>query len=674
MAVWLRTVSLGSMIFKQSCGILGRIQGVADMRAASGAGTGIARTLSVALAALFAFGQAPVRAEEPVAGGEVVIRKAAVDPVEAPALSPDTSEGAPAAAETSAPPEEPAPITVMQGPPAPVAPSEPLPAAVYARLNDTAPLLQRLTGKDREAIQAFYALGDFKPIWIEKGAFNAAANAAIARLRAAGEDGLDPNAYPVPVVGKLSRPDTDAEIAEADLKLSASLALYARDARGGRVNPAAISKLITPTLDLPSADAVLTRLAAAGAGAGEVLQGYNPRQPGYLALKQRLAGLRTGRTQGAPSVKLPDGPVLKLGMNDPRVPLLRSRFGLESRSAGTLDAAPGESDAYDRSVADAVRDFQRSRGLPANGTLTRATVAALANPSMPKASASEADLLVNMERWRWLPSELGPDYVFVNVPEFKLKVFREGRLRDETRVIVGKPTSPTPTFSGMMEYAVVNPSWYVPPSILKQMLASGRTAGFEVVRRGGAISLRQPPGERNALGFIKFMFPNQHAVYLHDTPNRSLFSASTRAFSHGCVRVDDPFRFADAVLPNWTQERLKKLIGKGERTLRLPEKLPVHLAYFTAEVDDLGSYRTLPDLYGYDGPMKVALGLSSRSDAVAKAPAATKKSAEARPVPRQAATREAVRSERRAAPRRAPDMFGETEGGQVYAYPQRSFW
>ncbi|WP_096485739.1 L,D-transpeptidase family protein [Methylorubrum populi] len=651
------------------------------MRAASGAGTGIARTLSVALAALLAFGHAAARAEEPAAESGIVIRKAAVDPADGPAISPDTNDTAPSAAEAPAPSETPgsseapAPAPAAEGPPAPVAPSEPLPAAVYARLADSAPLLQRLTGKDREAIQSFYALGNFKPIWIEKGAFTPAADAAIARLRAAGEDGLDPNAYPVPAVGKLSRPDTDAEIAEADLKLSASLALYARDARGGRVNPASISKLITPTLDLPSADAVLTRLAAAGAQAGEVLQSYNPRQPGYLALKERLAGLRVGRTQGTPSVKLPDGPVLKLGMSDPRVPLLRSRFGLEARAAGTLDAAPGESDAYDRSVADAVKDFQRSRGLPASGTLTRATVAALANPSLPKASASEADILVNMERWRWLPSELGPDYVLVNVPEFKLKVFRDGRLRDETRVIVGKPTSPTPIFSGMMEYAVVNPSWYVPPSILKQMLASGKTAGFEVVRRGNVISLRQPPGERNALGFIKFMFPNQHAVYLHDTPNRSLFSASTRAFSHGCVRVDDPFRFADAVLPNWTQERLKKLIGKGERTLRLPEKLPVHLAYFTAEVDSLGSYRTLPDLYGYDGPMKVALGLAARPDAVAKGPAATKpKSTEARPSARQATTREAVRSERRAAPRRAPDMFGEPDGGQVYAYPQRSFW
>ena len=585
------------------------------MHAETGAGSSVLRTLSVAFAALLALAPA-VRGEEVGAA----IRKAAVEAPAAPeATAPAPAVEAPPAetpaqppAQSSNPAETPAPAAetpapAAEAPLAPVAPSEPLPAAVFARLNESAPLLARLTAREREAMQAFYALGNFKPAWIENGAFTPAANAAIGRLRAAGEDGLDPNAYPVPVLGKLSRPETDAELAEADLKLSAAIALYARDARGGRINPASISRLVTPSLDLPTADATLARVAGAGARAGETLQAYNPHQPGYVALKSRLASLRAGQTPDAPS----------------------------SKSA-----------------------------------------------KRPKATGGEAEILVNMERWRWLPAELGPDYVFVNVPEFKLRVFRNGGLKDETRVIVGKPESPTPTFSGMMEYAVVNPSWYVPPSILKQMLATGRTAGFEVVRRGGQISLRQPPGERNALGFIKFMFPNQHAVYLHDTPNRSLFSATTRAFSHGCVRVDDPFRFADAVLPDWTEERLKKLIGKGERTLRLPEKLPVHLAYFTATVDEFGSYRTLTDLYGYDGPMKVALGLAPRSELVARAPSGPAKQAggtrTAAPTTTQGtvrdvhrpAPRQAVRSE----PRRNVDMFGEPWPTEPVRRETRSFW
>ncbi|MGU3540940.1 L,D-transpeptidase family protein [Methylobacterium sp. A54F] len=430
-------------------------------------------------------------------------------------------------------------------------------------------MLARLTAKEREAIQAFYALGAFKPVWIADRAFTPAAKAAAARLARAGEDGLDPTAYPVPVLGVLSRPDTDAEIAEADLKLSAAIVLYARDARGGRINLSAISRLITPTLDIPSPEAVLGTVATAGAAAGDVLQRYNPQEAGYRDLKGRLATLRERTPQ---------------------------------------------------------------------------TVAALGSPAAKHApSESEAQLLVNMERWRWLPASLGPDYVMVNVPEFRLRVFRDGRLKDETRVIVGKTESPTPLFSGMMEYAVVNPSWNVPPSILKNEFLPGLARdpnyaarrGYEVVRRGNSIAVRQPPGERNALGFIKFMFPNNHAVYLHDTPNRSLFSASHRAMSHGCVRVDDPFRFADSVLPDaWSSERLKKLIGKGERTVRLDQKLPVHLAYFTAYTDDSGAFRTLPDLYGYDARMKAALGLPGGSALVAKAPAEPKRRAAEMPAPR----------------------------------------
>ncbi|MGH1572209.1 L,D-transpeptidase family protein [Methylobacterium sp. P31] len=512
--------------------------------------------------------------------------------------------------EPAAPSTEPAPSPAVA---APVVPTDPLGAAVLARLTDTAPLLLRLTSKDRDAIRSFYEARAYKPLWIADGAWTDAAKAISARLAAAGEDGLDAHAYTVPTLA--DKPDEKA-VADADLRLSAAAVLYARDARGGRVNLASISRLITPHLDLPAGNEVLTKLNDAGAKAGEALQGYNPATPGYLALKARLATLRGPAPAAVKPLRLPAGPVLRVGMRDGRVPLLRAHFGLEARPAGTLDRAPGGPDEYDSTVADAVAKFQRSRGLPGNGILNVQTVLALADSGRSaRATGSESELIVNMERWRWLPGDLGPDYILVNVPEYRLRAYRGGSLRDEARVIVGKPESRTPLFSGMMEYAVVNPSWFVPPSILKTMAPKlagygGKTwGGYEVVRHGGHISLRQPPGERNALGFIKFMFPNQHAVYLHDTPNRSLFSASKRDFSHGCVRVDDPFRLADVVLPNWSEDRLKKLIGKGERTIRLPEKLPVHLAYFTAYVDDGGTFRTLPDLYGYDAPMRAALGL-----------------------------------------------------------------
>ncbi len=577
---------------------------------------------------------------------------------------------------------------------APTVPSDPQAAAVFNRLASPAPLLARLTTKEREAIQAFYALGAFKPVWIVDGVYTPAAKAVAARLAAAPEDGLDARAYPVPALPKAGKADTAgktespakaedlAAVAEADLKLSAAAALYARDARGGRINLAAISRLITPTLDLPAADTVLASLAGAGGTAGDLLQAYNPRSPGYLALKSRLSVARapaaTDDAGPATTLRLPPGPALRVGMRDARVPLLRAHFDLESRKAGTLDVPPGDPEDYDSGVAAAVAKFQRGRGLPGNGVLNVQTVVALAQgarqASAVRPVGDDAALIVNMERWRWLGTDLGPDYVLVNVPEFRLRVFRDGRPRDEARVIVGKPDSRTPLFSGLMEYAVVNPSWYVPPSILKTMLPKiasygGSTwGGYEIVRRGGHVSLRQPPGEKNALGFIKFMFPNQHAVYLHDTPNRSLFSRSERALSHGCVRVDDPFRFADVVLPNWTEERLKKLVGKGERTIRLEHKLPVHLAYFTATVDDGGSYRTLPDLYGYDAPMRAALGLGGGGGAVAKVSPAvrpsepTRRTAEAlAPPPPRAKPRHAALPRRavRATAEAPPPEFGE---------------
>lgn len=622
---------------------------------------GAARSATVALAALLAGSVAPATLAWAQAGTGIVVREAAVEPradlpsevpgakPEAPATEaakpdapsststisdvakPDGSApvSAPAASVPSSDPAKPAAADPAAPAPtegtaaAPVVPADPLGAAIAARLSSSVPLLPRFNTKEREAVQAFYALGAFKPVWIVDGRFTPAATSAIERLSKAAEDGLDPAAYPVPTLAAPGATLTDAETAQAEVKLSAAIALYARDARGGRIVPSNLSKLITPVLDLPAPDVVLGQVAAAGAQAGDVLQRYNPQTAGYRGLKARLAALRgpVAAPSSTGTLSLPPGPMLKVGMRDARVPLLRAHFGLETRTAGTLDAAPGEPDTYDASVAAAVAGFQRSRGLHASGTLNAQTVLALAGAS-PKATGgpeNESALLVNMERWRWLPGDLGSDYVLVNVPEFRLRVVRDGVQRDEARVIVGKPESPTPLFSGAMEYAVVNPSWYVPPSILKTMLAEGRTAGFEVLRRGNTISLRQPPGERNALGFIKFMFPNQHAVYLHDTPNRTLFSRSERALSHGCVRVDDPFRFADSVMPAaWTEERLKKLIGKGERTIQLGRKLPVHLAYFTAVADEFGGYRTFPDLYGYDARMRTAMGLSGGSPAMVR--------------------------------------------------------
>ena len=425
---------------------------------------------------------------------------------------------------------------------------------------------QRLPKADREAIVSFYGARQHKPLWIAGDGWNDAARAALRRLELAGEDGLDPAEYPLPAMGPGAARTSPAELAEAELKLSAQAALYARDARGGRLNPSRLSSLLTPKLELPPADQVLARLATAE-DANAALESFNPGHPGYLALKRKLAEYRANRPAMTPMVR--------------RQPKLE----LTTQAIAIIDDAP----------------VVRPTGIYANPRL-------------------ESDLIANMERWRWLPSDLGERHVAVNIPEFRLRLLDGTQVVHETRVITGKPESPSPVFSGLMEYAVVNPSWYVPPSILKKeflpKLAEdpgyAERQGYQVVRRGNAISVRQPPGERNALGFIKFMFPNGHAVYLHDTPNRRLFSATRRAMSHGCIRVENPFQLADFVLGHeWSEQRLKKLIGRGERTIWMPRKLPVHLAYFTLSVDENGELKSFEDIYGHDRRVRQALGLGA---------------------------------------------------------------
>jgi murein L,D-transpeptidase YcbB/YkuD len=428
-----------------------------------------------------------------------------------------------------------------------------LPALLAARVGDTSvQLAPRLGKKEREAIAAFYALGGYKPLWVNDGAWTPAALALRDRLARAGEDGLDPAGYAVPQIAA-GAADVAAEAASAELKLSAAAVLYARDARGARIEPGRLSRLITPKLELPGADAVLTALAASRQP-GEALQRFNPQHPGYLALKRKLAEMRSGAS--------------------------------------------------------------------------------------PAKSRLEEDVVANMERWRWLPSDLGPRHILVNVPEFKLRLMDQGRLVHQARVIVGKPDTPTPLFSEVMDHAIVNPSWNVPPSIFKNEFYSdpayAASRGYQVVQTRNGVSIRQPPGERNALGFIKFMFPNQHAVYLHDTPNRNLFASERRALSHGCVRLDQPFRFAEFVLgADWTEPRLRSLIGRGERTIRLPTKVRVHLAYFTVFVDETGELRQVKDLYAVNNKVRVALGMPSDGTTVAEAP---------RPKPRPKVAAQAPRS------------------------------
>ncbi|CAN7224604.1 L,D-transpeptidase family protein [Bosea sp. LjRoot237] len=463
---------------------------------------------------------------------------------------------------------------------------------------EIAAALPRLSARERADIVAAYAANENRPFWIDGKDLSAAGKQIATRLGHAGEDGLRPGDYLLPV---FEANDKDS-LAAADIRLSALAVLYARDARGGRIDPRRLSKLITPKLELPSATEVLSELTGA-TDAGAVLAAYNPQHDGYQRLKAKLAELRIHKPE-TPVARIPAGPALKVGMRDARVPLVRARLGLGS----------SEEPVYDRSTALALADFQKQAGLRADGVLSDQTVAALA---MPPSTRLESDIVAQMERWRWLPTDLGENRIVVNIPEYRMRVMHGDKIAHEARVIVGKPESATPVFSHKMDHVVVNPSWFVPPSILKKEFLPGLAndpnygarRGYVVTRgKNGNISVRQPPGERNALGWIKFMFPNDHAVYLHDTPNRSLFGAGKRAFSHGCVRVENPFALADQVLgPEWTAERLKRLIGSGERTIKLPQPLAIHLVYETFIVNEAGAVSTFDDIYGFHRMVRNAL-------------------------------------------------------------------
>ncbi len=469
-------------------------------------------------------------------------------------------------------------------------------AALVAENVKTSPIGAGDWRAAREAIKAFYAARDFAPVWVTEQGLTPAADSALARLAQADVDGLDLSAFALPK-GPLADL-SPARLAETEAVLSQAVVAYAMQASGSRVAPGRISPAIAARPSVADPGQALAAVAVAP-DPGAALEAFNPQQKSYLELRDQLTRLRAGAPVAAP--RIPTGPILGIGMADPRVALVRARLG--------VGADPNAKNplVYDTRLASAVAAFQRESGLPANGALTPATAEALSgNP----ATRREAMILANMEMWRWEPRAMGEERVEINIPDYSLKVMDGEDLVHEARVIVGKPDTPTPIFSNEIRYILVNPIWRVPDSIIKKEMAPKLAEdpdyltrrGFEVSRVGNRLVVRQPPGEANALGRILFMFPNEHAVYLHDTPARGLFAASRRAFSHGCVRVDQPMRLAELFMggapAGWTTGRLQSLLGATERTVFLPHTIPIHLEYFTEFVDESGALQDREDIYG----------------------------------------------------------------------------
>ena len=521
----------------------------------------------------------------------------------APAAAAPAAAATPAAQPPAAAAPAAAPADVATQPPV-AAPADENPVTAAIRELVGSKLGRYVERKnDRAAVETFYVKRGFAPLWIENGEASARVKAAISYLASVDAEGLEPSDYPTPVFRSGAEP---MALAEADIKMTAVLLTYARHAQTGRAHWTRVSADIYYSQPAPEPADTLAKIAEA-TDIGATLAAFNPAHAGYKALKAKLAELRGQKGDSGPA-RIADGPALKLGMHDNRVPLVRERLGATGNPADTT---------YDRDVAEAVKKFQQDRKLRVTGVLNSATIEAMNGPR--RSSARDVDIVIaNMERWRWLPRELSNAsgaYVVLNIPDYTLKVYRGDTVVWQTRVVVGKPNTATPILSETMKYITINPTWNVPPSIiyneylpaLQQDPTVLQRMGLQLSQnRDGSVHISQPPGERNALGRVRFNFPNRFLVYQHDTPDKHLFAHDKRAYSHGCMRVQDPVRYAEVLLgiarPNdgYTQDRIRRMFGNAEHDIQLPVPIPVHITYQTAFVDDGGKLQIRDDIYGRD--------------------------------------------------------------------------
>ncbi|HWC93338.1 MAG TPA: L,D-transpeptidase family protein [Pseudolabrys sp.] len=472
---------------------------------------------------------------------------------------------------------------------------------------------------DRAGVETYYKAHDYKPLWITDGAANARAKAAIAFLAQVDSVGLNPSDYVTPDFSAATTPDAQAE---AELRLTDAVLTYARHAQIGRISFTRVAADIQFEVVAPEPASVLAKLAE-DSDTAAALDSYNPPQAGFKALKEKLAELRNKGTVAEKHeqkteqqrVHVPEGKILRPGMKDARVVALRKRLDV----AGDKD-----SPLYDDAVRDAVKTFQTESDIAVDGNLGPATTRALNGEKKEtrRASADPVDtILVNMERWRWLPRKLGnasDTYVVVNVPDYSLSLTHNGKLFWKTKIVVGKPGKATPMTTAEMKFITVNPTWNVPPSIIEnEYLPALREDPQALDRIGlkvkqdpdGTVHIFQPPGAGNALGRIRFNFPNKFLVYQHDTPDKYLFAKEKRAYSHGCMRVQDPLVYATKLLSieapdqHYTPEKLERMFGGSEININFPHPIPVHLTYQTAFVDEAGKLQIREDVYGRDARM-----------------------------------------------------------------------
>jgi len=469
-------------------------------------------------------------------------------------------------------------------------------------------------------VARLYERHDFAPEWTP------AASEQLARaIEAIEADGLDPEDYLRSALAQAPAGiDRDLLQSEALVRLLYHLLL-------GKVDPTTFDSNWNFSRQLPESDPIAFVQQVIDSGEVDArIEREKPQLELYRQLKAAYARERERAAAGGWK-PIPAGAALKPGVSDARVHALRARLAAE----GDSDAAGASAgDTFDPALEAAVKAFQERHGLDPDGAVGAGTLAELNVP----VAARLSQLRVNLERGRWLLHDLPHEFVLVNVAGFGVYLVRDGAIVWRARAQVGKPYRSTPIFRAEMTYLVLNPTWTVPPGIFAhdilpaQRRDRGTLArkGLEVVDMKGNVvpassidwanttprnfryMLRQPAGPSNALGRVKFMFPNSHSVYLHDTPSKNLFDKSDRAFSSGCIRVEKPLELAALLLDGqkgWDRAAIDAAIAAGKtRTVTLEKRMPVLLLYWTAWVDEAGTLQLRRDLYGRDA--KLAAGLS----------------------------------------------------------------
>jgi murein L,D-transpeptidase YcbB/YkuD len=480
----------------------------------------------------------------------------------------------------------------------------------------------------REALEAYYQTFGGELLWLA----SSRANAIISRLKDAEADGLDSNDYPSKQLATLAATGSSTDkrgLAIIELYFSSAFLEYASDLKVGRFLPSKIDPnffIESRTIDQPSA---LKDLAQTDS-IDRFFDAWQPPSQRYAALRSVLAKYRALAAKGGWRT-VPLGESIRPGMTDPRIPAIRARLSITDGASNEVGAT--QTQLYGNALVEAVKRFQARQGLDADGVIGSTTIVAMNVPIQERINS----IILAMERLRWMPENLGQQYLIVNIAGFELRRVNAGKVEERMAVVVGKPYHRTPVFSDRIRFLEFNPYWNVPPDIavneelpiLRRNPAGLSAQGFEVVR-GNQVTdpssvdwsnvgpghfpyqLRQRPGPNNALGRVKFMFPNSHNVYLHDSPAHSLFERTVRAFSHGCIRLSRPLDLAEQVLrvggvQGWTKDRINNVVASTKTTVvNLREPLPVHITYLTAWADD-GAANFRQDIYGHDAKLLAAL-------------------------------------------------------------------